>query len=134
MSITKIKKALERHLSGLTPSVPTSYEGVSFSPPAGVYQVVQIVPRTPEDPVFGAGYHREKVTLQILIVGPNNKGTAEVLNRAELVSSRFKKGTFLLEDGIRIHFLRTPQISGVSSLQDRLVCPVIVDVTAEVTS
>lgn len=134
MSILKIKKAIERHLNTLTPAVPIAFEGVSFTPPSTLYQACQIQIDDPDDPVYGRGYHRERFRLNVFIVGPTNKGTAEVIARAELVRERFKKGTFLLEDGIRIHVLETPRIAGCATAQDRVVCPVLIPIVAEVVS
>ena len=132
MSIAETKRAAERHLSTLLPVLPTGYEGVKFDPPSGMYQRVQLSIRPPDDPVLGTGYHRERVQFQVFVVGAINKGTGEVLARAELIREHFKKGTFLLEGSIRIHVLATPQISGAAIVQDRAVVPILIDLVAEV--
>lgn len=134
MAIIEIKKAAERHLNLLTPSIPTSWEGVSFTPPAGLYQRVQLSIQSPEDPVLGTGFHRERITLQVFLNGKSNKGTAEVLTQAELIRNHFKKGTVLLEGNVRIHVLTTPQIAGTSIVSDRVICPVLIELVAEVYS
>lgn len=135
MAIVEIKRAAERHLNTLTPSAPTGWEGVSFNPPTDqLYQRVQFVIQTPEDPVFGTGFHRERIRMQVFIVGMINKGTSEVISRAELIRDRFKKGLVLNEGNVRIHVLRTPQISGTAIASDRIVCPVIIELVAEVYS
>lgn len=134
MAILEIKRAAERHLLGLSPSVPTAYEGVSFTPPSTIYQRVQVQPRRIEDPVLGAGFHREIVSFQVFVVSPVNQGTAEAISRAELIRDRFKKGTSLLESNIRIHILSTPQIAGASVQQDRIIVPVLIELVAEVYS
>jgi len=134
MAIIEVKRATERHLSTLAPTVATGYEGVTFTPPAGLYQRVQFTIQPPDDPVLGTGFYRERITMQVFIAGALNKGTAEVIARAELVRNHFNKGLTLLEDNIRIHVLRTPQIAGTSVASDRLVCPVIIELVAEVYS
>ena len=135
MAIVEIKRAAERYLNALTPSAPTGWEGVSFSPPADqLYQRVQFLVQTPDDPVFGTGFHRERVTIQVFVVGLINKGSSEVISRAELIRDRFKKGLVLTESNIKIHVLRTPQISGTAIASDRIVCPVIIELVAEVYS
>lgn len=135
MAIIEIKRAAERHLSSLTPSIPTAWEGVSFNPPADqMYQRVQFLIRALTDPVLGKGFHRENASLQVFISGIANKGSAEVLARAELLRQHFAKGTTFLESGVRIHVLRTPQISGTSIAGDRIVCPVVIELVAEVYS
>lgn len=135
MAILEIKRAAERHLSNLSPAVSTAWEGVSFNPPANqMYQRVQFLVRAVTDPVLGKGFHRENISLQVFISGMANKGSAEVLARAELVREHFAKGTTFLESDIRVHVLRTPQISGTSISGDRIICPVLIELVAEVYS
>lgn len=135
MAILEIKRAAERHLSNLSPAVSTAWEGASFNPPANqMYQRVQFLIRPVTDPVLGKGFHRENLSLQVFIAGMANKGSAEVLARAELVREHFAKGTTFLESGIRVHVLRTPQISGTSISGDRIICPVLIELVAEVYS
>ena len=135
MAIVEIKRAAERHLNALTPTVQIGWENVSFDPPKDqLYQRVQFLVQTPEDPVLGTGFHRERITMQIFVVGMINKGTSEVLSRAELIRDKFKKGLVLVENNVRIHVLRTPQISGTAIASDRIICPVIIELVAEVYS
>lgn len=134
MAIAETKRALERHLNGLIPALPTAYEGVSFEPPTTMYQRVQLVVRKPTDPVIGAGYHRDNLQLQIFIVGESNKGTAESIARAELVRDRFKKGTTFQEGIFRIHILETPTVGSVQPIGTRTITPVLIDVVTEVYS
>ena len=134
MAILEIKRAAERHLNNLSPSIPTAWEGVSMTPPTTIYQRVQFVPRSVQDPVLGAGFHREIASFQVFVCAPVNKGTAEAIARAELIRNHFKKGTTFLESGIRIHVLRTPQVVGASVSQDRIVVPILIELVAEVYS
>lgn len=134
MAIIQVKRAAERRLATLTPSVPTGYEGVTFNPPSGMYQRVQFLIQSPQDPVLGTGFHREILSMQVFITAPTNKGTAEVINRAELVRELFKKGTVFTEDNVHIHVLRTPQVAGTTIASDRIICPVLIELVAEVYS
>lgn len=134
MAIIQVKRAAERKLNALTPTVPTAYEGVTFNPPAGLYQRVQFTIQRPDDPVLGTGFYRERMTMQVFVVGASNKGTAEVINRAELLRDHFKKGTVFTEDNVHIHVLRTPQVAGTTIVSDRLICPVLIELVAEVYS
>lgn len=134
MAIIQVKRAAERKLAALTPSIPIAWEGVSFNPPATIYQRVQFTIQTPDDPVLGTGFYRERVTMQVFIVGAANKGTSEVITRAELVRDYFKKGTVFTEDNVHIHVLRTPQVAGTSIASDRIICPVLIELVAEVYS
>lgn len=133
--ITDIEKSANRHLATITPSVATAYEGSKFNPPDNaMYQRVQYTIQQPDDPTFGTGYHRELVQMQVFVVDVLGKGTAVGLARAELIRDKFKKGTTLTEGSIKIHVLSTPQISGTIIASDRLVIPVLVNLTAEVVS
>lgn len=132
MSVLKTQKGLIKHLNLLVPSLPTAYEGASFTPPSTIYQRLQFRVNQPDDPVLGTGYYRERMELQIFVNAPANKGTGEALTRAELLRTHFKKGTTIAEDSILIHILETPQISGTVAFGDRIICPVLIDVTAEV--
>lgn len=132
MAIAETKRAAERHLSTLTPALPTAYEGVNFTPPAGMYQRTQLSIRSPDDPVLGKGYYRERLQFQVFIVGKKNEGTGDAIARAELVRNHFGKGLFLSEAGVDIHVLATPQISGTAVAEDRVIIPVLIDLVAEV--
>lgn len=135
MAIIETKRAAERHLSTLTPFVPCAWESVDFENLAGeMYQRVQFTIQPPEDPVIGVGFHREKIIMQVFVAGASNKGTGEVINRAELIRARFAKGLVLIENDIRIHVLRTPQIAGTMITSDRIVCPVLIELVVEVYS
>ena len=135
MSVIKIKKALERNLNSMSPVLPIAFEGVSFTPPEGeMYQSIQFRFETPDDRVISKDYHRERLTVQIAIIGINGFGANDVLERAEAVREQFKKGTVLIEDGVTVRILYTPQITGVAPAQDRLVCPILVSAIAEVPS
>lgn len=131
MSLVLINRALEKHLSAMTPSIPTAYPNVAFNAPDTLYQSVQIIPRNPVDPTLGKGYYREHVQLQIVVVGQFGTGSYEVLNHAEIIRARFQKGTFLQEGSVRIHVFDTPSIKGLMG-SERVMCPVLIDVYAEV--
>lgn len=127
MTIVIIKKALEKRLALITPSIETAYEAVSFKPQNNIpYQRVQLIPRKPQNPTMGDGYYREVGEFQIFLAYPSNKGTAEVLARANLVQQHFARGTTILEDGLEIIIPRTPHITGSSIAGDRIIVPVII--------
>ena len=134
MAIIEIKRAAERKLTLLSPSLPTAWEGVTFNPPNGLYQRVQFTIQSPDDPVLGTGFHRERMTMQVFVVGDANKGTSEVITRAELIRLHFAKGLVLQEGNIKIHVLKTPQIAGNSIASERVICPVLIELVAEVYS
>ena len=131
--IVNIKRACEKHLAALVPSVVTAYEGVNFDAPSNaMYQRCQFTISSPDDPVFGTGYHRERVQFQVFVVDPLGKGTTDALQRAELIRLHFAKGTTLVEGTTPLHVLTTPQIAGNSVSQGKVIVPVLIDLVAEV--
>jgi hypothetical protein len=134
MAIVETKRACERRLQTLTPSVPTAYEGVTFTPPNTMYQKVQFVISQPDDPVLGTGYYRERLQMQVFIVDETNKGTSGAIQRAELIRGLFPKGLTITEGAFRIYVLSTPQIAGSTQATNRTIVPVLIDLVTEVYS
>lgn len=133
MEILNTKRAAEKLLLSITPSIPTSLEGVDFTPPNGqMYQRCQFRIDPPTDPVFTAGFHRENIQMQVFISGVKGEGTGDILARAELTRQTFFKGRTLVEGTTKIHILETAQIGSILPLSDRLVVPVLIQLTAEV--
>lgn len=127
-----IKKALEKHLAALTPSISTAYEALSFTPVPGTpYQKVQISTQRPENPTLGDDYYRDRGEFQVFLCYPTNKGTGEVLTRAELLREHFKRGTTLVEGGATVLITRTPQIAGTAIIGDRVIVPVLITYSVE---
>ena len=133
-SLIKSKRACEKHLASLTPILPTAYEGVVFTPTNTMYQSCQFVIQSPDDPVFGTGYFRERFDFQVFVIGAYNKGTTEALERAELIRDHFHKGLTLTEEDITLHFLRTPKIAGSIISEGKLIIPILISVMSEVYS
>lgn len=135
MSLVKIKKALELHLSTLAPAVSTAYEGVSFNPEVNVpYQRVYVVPRKPRNTTMGDDHYREIGEFQIFLCYPTNQGSGAGLTRAELIRSHFKRGTTLVESSVSVLIDETPQVNGSMISGDRIVIPVIVPYVVEIYS
>ena len=135
MSLQNIKKAFEKKLAALQPTIQTSYEGVTFNPTSGVpYQRTQLVPRRTDNPSVGDDHYRDNGEFQIFLAYPTNKGTGEILTRAELVRDFFKRGTTLIEGDTTVLITKTPQIAGTSILGDRLVVPVIITYISDVNT
>lgn len=132
MAIIETKRAVERHLKAMTPDLPTAYEGVTFKPPAGMYQRVQFRINPPDDPVLGTGYYRERIEAQVFIVDAAGKGTASAITRAELVRTHFQKGTYLEENDIKIHVLTTPQITSTTILDSKVIAAVLIELVVEI--
>mgnify|MGYP006345377173 CR=1 FL=1 len=132
MAIIEAETAVRRHLQTLSPVIPTAYEGISFIAPAGMYQRLQFVINSPTDPVFGRGYHRENIQVQIFVADKLDVGTNAAITRAQDLRDLFHKGLTLNEGGFRMHVLRTPQIAGASVGSDRVIVPVLIPLTVEI--
>ena len=132
MAIKEVKKAVRERLKALTPALPTALEGMSFTPPTGMYQRLQFVVEPPTDPTFGTYFYRENVQVQIFVVDKLDVGTTNAETRAELIRDWFNKGLTLTEGNVRMHVLRTPHVSSAAVAADRIIVPVLISVTAEV--
>lgn len=131
--IIDAKRAVERILINLAPTLPTAFEGVDFEPPDTIYQACFISINTPDDPVWPAGYHRENITFNVFVVDKKGEGTTAALSRASLIREAFYKGLTLIENGTKILILSTPQIMGTSATNNnRIVVPVMIDLKVEV--
>lgn len=130
--ILNIKKAFEKRLATLSPAIATAYEGVSFTPTIAPYQRVMLVPSQPLNPTMGSSHYREAGSFQVFLNYPANKGSGEAIARASQIRLLFKRGTALIEDTTEVKILTTPQISGSSIVQDRIVVPVIISYIADV--
>lgn len=135
MAILEVQEAVMQKLYEMPGNLPTAFEGISFEG-AGreMYQRLQFNILPPDDPTFGTYYHRENVEVQIFVVDRLEKGTSPALEYAQKLKKHFHKGLTLEEDGVRMHILRTPRISSAAILLDRLVIPVLIPLTAEVTA
>jgi len=131
--ILNIKKAAERRLSQITPSVPIGYEAVVFDPPVdAMYQRCQFRIDTPSDPSLPVGFHREEVQLQVFVCDIKGHGTATAIARGELIRDTFKRGTSMIEGNARIRILGTPQIGSAFISNDRVIVPVMIQLTCDV--
>lgn len=132
MAIIETETAVRRHLQTLSPQLPTAYEGISFVAPTGMYQRLQFVINSPTDPVFGRGYHRENIQVQLFVADKLDVGTNAAIQRAQALRDLFHKGLTLNEGGHRIMVLRTPQIAGAAVASDRIIVPVLIPITVDV--
>lgn len=132
MAIVEAKIAIRNRLSQLIPKYPTAFEGVSFTSPNSIYQRLQFVISPPTDPVFGKGYYRENIEVQIFVVDVLDNGTEAAELRAEQLRDWFFKGLTIIEGNYRIHILRTPHVSSAAVAADRIIVPVLIPVTVEI--
>ena len=122
MSIVSITKALEKKLLQLTPSITTVFDATSSKPQADQpYQTVNVIPDAPLNTTLGDSYYREEGMLRIRLFYPDRSGKGAILQRAENIRDLFYRGLSLEQDSVIVIIQRTPRISGVSTIGDRLV-------------
>ena len=97
-----------------------------------MYQRLQFVVNPPTDPTFGTYYHRENIQVQIFVADKLDVGTTGAITRAQALRDLFHKGLTLVEDGVRMIILRTPQIAGATVAGDRVIVPVLIPLTVEI--
>lgn len=131
-AILNTKRAAERKLSTL--AYPIAFENVEFTPNTGVYLKTQFTIQSPDDPVIGDRYYRERITFQVFVTDDLGKGTANALTVAESIRALFDKGSTMNEAGTNIYVLNTPRISGSMVTKERLVVPIMIDLVVEVFS
>lgn len=134
--LQSIQSAFEKRLLANTPvGVETAFEGTDYKPKPNVpYQIARVFPGNPINNTLGDDFYLETGRFQVLLAYPKNKGKGAVLDRADEIRTAFKRGTFLLEDGIRMHVLQTPSVQGATITEDRIVVPVTINFTAEIYS
>lgn len=109
----KIRAALEKHLSALTPALITAWENVSFDPAKDApnkqpYQRVNLLNANPDDRILGCARRYELGIFQVTLCYPLDKGPKDIETRANLLISHFKRGTVVSHDGQYAQIINTP--------------------------
>jgi hypothetical protein len=131
--IINVKRGCEKRISSVETVLPIAYEGINFIPPtSGMYLKTQFVSLGAEDPVIGKGYYREHIQFQVFITDNSGKGTTQALIKAGQIRDSFSKGTTIVEGGMSMHILTTPQIAGTIIIDGKVIIPVLIDITAEI--
>lgn len=106
---TQIRAALEQAVNAISPALATAWDNVPYNPTGSTpWQAVSVLFARPEDPVFGAGMHREAGYMQIALNYPTQFGTGASAARAELIRTTFPRGTSF---GGNVTIEETPEIS-----------------------
>jgi hypothetical protein len=129
-----IRKALELHLDGMTPSLATAWENTKFQPVVGVpYQRVNLLPGIPENPTIGGTFKRELGLFQVTLMYPQGTGTKDAGDRAQLIRDRFPRGTELNHGNVYVMVDKTPEIRPGSQDGDRWSVPVRIQYYANIS-
>jgi hypothetical protein len=135
MSLPQIRRALEKHLSALTPAVPTAWDNVGFAPPAdgSVYQEAKLVPNVPITPMDTITYI-EQGFLQVALFYPQGKGPRDAENRVDALRAHFRRGTTLTEGGIDTIITGVPVVAAGVPAEGQWRIPVTIYWQAQVSS
>ncbi|WP_082818874.1 DUF4128 domain-containing protein [Cupriavidus nantongensis] len=133
MSLSLIRRALEKHLLAMAPVLPLAPENVPFTPtPGAPYQRVHLLPATPANPTMGDGFYREVGVFQVSLYYPQGTGPAAAQTRAEAVRNYFPRGLLIPEGGISTRVERTPAISSGVPDGDRWCIHVSIQYSADI--
>ena len=113
MTQALILAAIEKRLATLTPAMPTAGENSTYTPVTGTaYQSLQYVGEVKDSPgVTNDSWTRIDGIYQVTLCYPSGTGAVAARTRADLVSNHFKRGTVLIESGIKVQFNAQPQIN-----------------------
>lgn len=133
MTVALIRKALEKRLASVLPSMVVAFENVAFSPTANVpYQRVSLLPNTPDDDQIGSSTYFERGIFQVTVCFPIGNGPAACEARTQLVKDAFKRGTSLVEGAVTVIIMNAPSASSAMIDGDRFCIPVSVRYQAQV--
>jgi hypothetical protein len=115
MSELLVRQALDKHLAGMTGALAnTIYENETREAPADAampYQKCFLLPAQPDNSVVGAGEYCAMGVFQVSLMYPLGNGPGDAATQAELLRSRFKRGTTITEGGLNVQVTHTPQIA-----------------------
>lgn len=115
MSEILVRRALEKHLLGMASGLAdTIFENDQREPPADAstpYQKVFFLPAKPENQVQGGGVCRLNGTFQVSLLYPLGAGPGDAGAQAELLRTRFKRGTTIAESGLNVNITDTPHVA-----------------------
>lgn len=133
MSQTAIRKALEKHLSAMSPSLSTAFENVPFTPVTGVaYQRVNLLPNAPDNSAQGSGMYFDRGIFQVTLCYPQGTGPAAAEARAQMLRDWFRRATTMVEGDVSVIVTTTPRISRGEPEGDRFCIPVSVSYQAQI--
>jgi len=125
MSQVLIRKALEKRLNTMSPTLATAWENTKYAPVNGTpYQRVNLLPAEPENPTLGGNYHLEQGIFQVTLCYPIDAGPGIAEARAELLRARFPRALSLTESTLSLTITRTPQVMPAFVDGDRYCIPV----------
>lgn len=135
MSITLIRKALEKRLAALAPALATAFENSAYIPTPGTpYQRVNLLPNVPDNSIAGTAVYIERGLLQITLCYAIGTGPGAAEAQAQLIRAHFKRGTSMTESGVTVIVTDSPRVSPSLIDGDRYCIPVSVPWQAQIAT
>jgi hypothetical protein len=120
MSLSLIKGALENAIISVTPNIATEYENVPFTPVAGTpYQSLYFMPSINIAEYINEKSYMARGIFQITLSYPSNKGTADVMARANLYMDKFHNGATFTNQGQKVQITGVPDVVRLGNDGDR---------------
>lgn len=133
-NINSVRAALETALNAITPALATVWENTAYTPVDGTaYQRVYLMTAEPDNSTYGATYYREQGIFQITLFYPIQTGTKDAADRAELIRTKFKRGSSFTSGSVTVIIDRTPEISQGRIDENRWALPVKIRFYAGIT-
>lgn len=126
MSIAAVKIALEKQVKAISGTMSTGWENTSYSPPVdgSAYQLIHLLPATPDNPTFGTKFYREVGLMQITLSYPLDGGAGKAYAKAEAIRAGFTRGDSFTQAGVTVIIAATPTVGPGMNQADRYVLPV----------
>ena len=135
MSLILIRKALEKKLATLTPTIATAYENAPYTPVTGTpYQRINLMPNTPDNSTMGTAIYFERGLFQVMLCYPAGTGPNAAETRAQLIRAHFKRATSMTESSVTVLVTDTPRVSTAMIDGDRYCIPITVHWQAQIST
>lgn len=137
MSDVLVRRGLEKHLAGMSGVLAdTIYENDQRAPPADAatpYQKCHLLPAQPDNTVMGSGVYRAHGIFQVSLLYQLGTGSAAAGAMAELLRTRFRRGTTVTEGSLNVLVTDTPRVASGIEDNGRWHVPVSISWQAWVT-
>lgn len=110
MGMASVRAALEAALNGMSPSLSTAWENLSFTPVTGTpYQRASIILAEPANDEIDRTFN-ERGVFQVSLHYPSGGGAGPAYARADLIRAKFYRGQDFSSGGVTVHVIGTPMI------------------------
>lgn len=110
MAASEARTALLTALGGMSPSLTTVETNEAFEPTVDqAYQRADVLFATPDNSEFGPNY-RDLGFLQVTLCFPLNQGLDDIMTRAELLRTTFRRGASFVSGSTTVNITGTPAI------------------------